>query len=131
MQAQSAAVLDTEVLPSENCMIKDVDSSTPLSSPKDVGPQMPAWTRQEEESFFNALRLVGKAFPRSLAPLANFEKITCRVQSKNKDQVRHYYYRLLRRMKKLLGPGFSLDTKNTKDTISAMLRWLEETLDMQ
>ncbi|XP_058102166.1 TSL-kinase interacting protein 1-like isoform X2 [Magnolia sinica] len=55
--------------------------------------------------------------------MQNFNKITCRVQSKNKDQVRHYYYRLVRRMNKLLGPGFSLDIKNTKDTISAMLRW--------
>ncbi|CAN6301597.1 unnamed protein product [Urochloa humidicola] len=75
--------------------------------------QWAAWTRQEEENFFNALRQVGK----------NFEKITHRVQSKNKDQVRHYYYRLVRRMKKLLGPGFSLDAKNSKDTIAAMLRW--------
>ncbi|KAJ1298027.1 hypothetical protein BS78_01G422500 [Paspalum vaginatum] len=75
--------------------------------------QWAAWTRQEEENFFNALRQVGK----------NFEKITLRVQSKNKDQVRHYYYRLVRRMKKLLGPGFSLDAKNSKDTIAAMLRW--------
>lgn len=38
-------------------------------------------------------------------------------------QVRHYYYRLVRRMKKLLGPRFSLDAKNSKDTIAAMLRW--------
>jgi len=38
-------------------------------------------------------------------------------------QVRHYYYRLVRRMKKLLGPGFLLDAKNSKDTIAAMLRW--------
>uniref|UniRef100_A0A0D9ZDS0 SANT domain-containing protein n=1 Tax=Oryza glumipatula TaxID=40148 RepID=A0A0D9ZDS0_9ORYZ len=75
--------------------------------------QWAAWTRQEEQSFFNALRLEGK----------NFEKITFRVQSKNKDQVRHYYYRLVRRMKKLLGPEFSLDAKNSKDTVAAMLRW--------
>ncbi|KAL4576612.1 hypothetical protein LXL04_012708 [Taraxacum kok-saghyz] len=53
----------------------------------------------------------------------NFEKITCRVQSKNKDQVRHYYYRLVRRMNKLLGPQLYLDAKNSKDTNSAMLRW--------
>ncbi|CAH2042346.1 unnamed protein product [Thlaspi arvense] len=72
--------------------------------------QWAAWTRQEEESFFTALR-------------QNFEKITCRVQSKNKDQVRHYYYRLLRRMNKLLGPGLCLDAKNSKDTNAAMLRW--------
>lgn len=75
--------------------------------------QWAAWTRQEEESFFAALRQVGK----------NFEKITCRVQSKNKDQVRHYYYRLVRRMNKLLGPGLCLDAKNSKDTNAAMLRW--------
>lgn len=75
--------------------------------------QWAAWTREEEESFFTALRQVGK----------NFEKITCRVQSKNKDQVRHYYYRLVRRMNKLLGPGLSLDAKNSKDTNAAMLRW--------
>ncbi|KAB1223672.1 TSL-kinase interacting protein 1 [Morella rubra] len=53
----------------------------------------------------------------------NFEKITRRVQSKNKDQVRHYYYRLVRRMNKLLGPGLCLDAKNSKDTNAAMLRW--------
>ncbi|XP_052147731.1 TSL-kinase interacting protein 1-like [Oryza glaberrima] len=75
--------------------------------------QWAAWTRQEEQNFFNALRQVGK----------NFEKITLRVQSKSKDQVRHYYYRLVRRMKKLLGPEFSLDAKNSKDTIAAMLCW--------
>uniref|UniRef100_A0A0E0I1J1 SANT domain-containing protein n=1 Tax=Oryza nivara TaxID=4536 RepID=A0A0E0I1J1_ORYNI len=39
--------------------------------------QWAAWTHQEEQSFFNALRLEGK----------NFEKITLRVQSKNKDQL--------------------------------------------
>ncbi|XP_060201493.1 TSL-kinase interacting protein 1 isoform X1 [Lycium barbarum] len=75
--------------------------------------QWAAWTRQEEESFFSALRQVGK----------NFEKITSRVQSKNKDQVRHYYYRLVRRMNKLLGPDLCLDAKNSKDTNAAMLRW--------
>lgn len=90
-------------------------TATPLLNQKPVKKprQWAAWTRQEEENFFNALRQVGK----------NFEKITCRVQSKNKDQVRHYYYRLVRRMNKLLGPGYCLDAKNSKDTIAAMLRW--------
>ncbi|CAI9111998.1 OLC1v1012355C3 [Oldenlandia corymbosa var. corymbosa] len=72
--------------------------------------QWAAWTHQEEESFFSALR-------------QNFEKITCRVQSKNKDQVRHYYYRLVRRMNKLLGPDLCLDARNCKETNAAMLRW--------
>lgn len=82
-------------------------------APKKPTRQWAAWTRNEEESFFTALRQVGK----------NFEKITSRVQSKNKDQVRHYYYRLVRRMNKHLGPELCLDAKNSKDTNAAMLRW--------
>lgn len=102
----------------ENVFIKDVITSethhVASNQPaKKQTRQWAAWTRQEEESFFNALRQVGK----------NFEKITSRVQSKNKDQVRHYYYRLVRRMNKLLGPELSLDAKNSKDTCAAMLRW--------
>ncbi|XP_039068283.1 TSL-kinase interacting protein 1-like isoform X2 [Hibiscus syriacus] len=89
------------------------NSTVPEQRAKKPTRQWAAWTRQEEESFFTALRQVGK----------NFEKITCRVQSKNKDQVRHYYYRLVRRMNKLLGPRLRLDAKNSKDTNAAMLRW--------
>ncbi|RID67151.1 hypothetical protein BRARA_D02247 [Brassica rapa] len=63
--------------------------------------QWAAWTHQEEECFFTALRQVGK----------NFLKITSHVQSKNKDQVGHYYCRLVRRMNKLLGPELSLEPK--------------------
>ncbi|KAB5552383.1 hypothetical protein DKX38_009694 [Salix brachista] len=80
-----------------------------LNAEKRPTRQWAAWTHQEEESFFNALR-------------QNFEKITRHVQSKNKDQVRHYYYRLVRRMNKLLGPRLYLDAKNSKDTNAAMLR---------
>ncbi|KAL8230778.1 hypothetical protein R6Q57_000556, partial [Mikania cordata] len=106
----------------ENVFIKDVITSKthhiPSNPPvKKQTRQWAAWTSQEEESFFNALRQVGKA------SFHNFEKITSRVQSKNKDQVRHYYYRLVRRMNKLLGPELSLDAKNSKDTNAAMLRW--------
>uniref|UniRef100_A0A5B7ACY7 Putative TSL-kinase interacting protein 1 isoform X2 n=1 Tax=Davidia involucrata TaxID=16924 RepID=A0A5B7ACY7_DAVIN len=115
--------LDCEAcLHPENILIRDGDFGETPSLQNHVAPEQPvkkqtrqwaAWTRQEEESFFTALRQVGK----------NFEKITCRVQSKNKDQVRHYYYRLVRRMNKLLGPELCLDAKNFKDTNAAMLRW--------
>lgn len=114
--------LESQAPLGETLLIKNGDFSVPSTSMTVVDDQKPAkkqtrqwaaWTRQEEENFFNALRQVGK----------NFEKITCRVQSKNKNQVRHYYYRLVRRMKKLLGPGFCLDAKNSKDTNAAMLRW--------
>ncbi|XP_006854485.3 TSL-kinase interacting protein 1 isoform X1 [Amborella trichopoda] len=132
MQLKCHMALENEPCsPREILAIKDGHPSAPSSSPsgghsehsvkkskKTKQPKQPtrqwaAWTRQEEESFFSALRQVGK----------NFEKITSRVQSKNKDQVRHYYYRLIRRMNKLLGPGFTLDAKNSKDANAAMLRW--------
>ncbi|EEF42919.1 DNA binding protein, putative [Ricinus communis] len=132
---ESQVSLDSKALfRGENTSIQQRDPSITSLIPDYVEPQQPvrnlitgkmlnavkkptrqwaAWTREEEESFFTALRQVGK----------NFEKITRRVQSKNKDQVRHYYYRLVRRMNKLLGPGLCLDAKNSKDTNAAMLRW--------
>ncbi|KAJ7945680.1 TSL-kinase interacting protein 1 [Quillaja saponaria] len=124
MLAESQVSLDSENhLDPDNIPTCPGDTGVTFSTLNDVTPQQPvgkkptrqwaAWTRQEEESFFTALRHVGK----------NFEKITSRVQSKNKDQVRHYYYRLVRRMNKLLGPGLCLDAKDSKDTNAAMLRW--------
>uniref|UniRef100_A0A0E0D7I4 SANT domain-containing protein n=1 Tax=Oryza meridionalis TaxID=40149 RepID=A0A0E0D7I4_9ORYZ len=113
------AGLDPEATPPASIASRKIGGSAELYAPSEVclcreaDRQWAAWTRQEEQSFFNALRLEGK----------NFEKITLHVQSKNKDQVRHYYYRLVRRMKKLLGPEFSLDAKNSKDIVAAMLCW--------
>ncbi|KAL3680029.1 hypothetical protein R1sor_022985 [Riccia sorocarpa] len=89
-----------------------VESDAPPSGSKTTR-QWDAWTREEEENFFGALRLVGK----------NFEKITSRVQTKNKDQVRHYYYRVIKRMNKILSPSLVLDAKNSSYVNSAMLRW--------
>lgn len=122
-EAQISIDLNTELHSETVVSVPNGDpgvSSSPTDAlmPQQPAPRKPtrqwaAWTRQEEESFFTALRQVGK----------NFEKITSRVQSKNKDQVRHYYYRLVRRMNKLLGPELCLDAKNSKDTNAAMLRW--------
>ncbi|PKA47931.1 TSL-kinase interacting protein 1 [Apostasia shenzhenica] len=122
MNPPSQVALRSQAPLSESSPIYDTNNSFQMPSSmamddRKPGPkrtrQWAAWTRQEQENFFNALRQVGK----------NFEKITCRVQSKNKNQVRHYYYRLVRRMNKLLSPGFCLDAKNSKDTNAAMLRW--------
>ncbi|XP_019421270.1 PREDICTED: TSL-kinase interacting protein 1-like [Lupinus angustifolius] len=125
MQSEAQNLLDLNTQPHPGIVVSIQNEDPGVSScltnavmpqqptPKKPTRQWAAWTRQEEESFFTALRHVGK----------NFEKITCRVQSKNKDQVRHYYYRLVRRMNKLLGPGLCLDAKNSKDTNAAMLRW--------
>ncbi|CAL2267686.1 unnamed protein product [Prunus armeniaca] len=123
MQIGSTVIVNSEAHPHQGgFFVQDGGPGLASSTSNHVALQQPvkkptrqwaAWTHQEEESFFAALRQVGK----------NFEKITCRVQSKNKDQVRHYYYRLVRRMNKLLGPGLYLDSKNSKDTNAAMLRW--------
>ncbi|KAF8101820.1 hypothetical protein N665_0201s0134 [Sinapis alba] len=124
MQAEKEVTLSTTQGPIEEGLMSNQNSNPNIASSaasisvtqfpaKKPTRQWAAWTHQEEESFFTALRQVGK----------NFAKITSRVQSKNKDQVRHYYYRLVRRMNKLLGPELSLDAKNPKDTNAAMLRW--------
>eukprot|EP00850_Spirogloea_muscicola_P020758 SM000226S07399 [mRNA] locus=s226:1395:6352:+ [translate_table: standard] len=75
--------------------------------------QWEAWTTEEEEAFFAGLQVVGK----------NFEGLRSIIRSKNKDQVRFYYYRLIKRMNKLMGPGFNLDPKNDKEANLAMHRW--------
>lgn len=122
MHPQSQMSLEIRIPSTESLLLNDGDYNLHSSTSVAISTQKPgqkrtrqwaAWTRQEQENFFSALRQVGK----------NFEKITCRVQSKNKNQVRHYYYRLVRRMNKLLSPGFCLDAKNSKDTNAAMLRW--------
>ncbi|CAH2058969.1 unnamed protein product [Thlaspi arvense] len=123
MQGEKEVLLNSEGPIDEGRVSLNQNSNPNIDSPASIcvakfpakkpTRQWAAWTHQEEESFFTALRQVGK----------NFEKITSRVQSKNKDQVRHYYYRLVRRMNKLLGPELSLDAKNPKDTNAAMLRW--------
>ncbi|KAL0911274.1 hypothetical protein M5K25_019405 [Dendrobium thyrsiflorum] len=122
MHPQPQMALEIHLPSTESSLLNDGDYKFPSSTSVAISTQKPgqkrtrqwaAWTRQEQENFFSALRQVGK----------NFEKITCRVQSKNKNQVRHYYYRLVRRMNKLLSPGFCLDAKNSKDTNAAMLRW--------
>lgn len=110
---------DSEVVGNQelaDATVGSKEAKTPKAGKKrksETKRQWAAWTRQEEENFFNALRQVGK----------NFEKITRRVETKNKNQVRHYYYRLVRRMNKLLGPGILIDARNPRDTNAAMLRW--------
>ncbi|KAG5402098.1 hypothetical protein IGI04_016705 [Brassica rapa subsp. trilocularis] len=45
---------------------------------------------------------------------------SCPKQKQGSGWFRDYYYRLVRRMNKLLGPELSLDAKNPKDTNAAM-----------
>ncbi|GAQ87326.1 myb/SANT domain protein [Klebsormidium nitens] len=79
------------------------------------------WTHEEEEAFFSSLRQCGK----------NFEKIQAKVKSKDKEQVRHYYYRCIKRMNKLLQPGMVLDISNPLVVNTAMLRWWQVRADVK
>ncbi|KAH8485201.1 hypothetical protein H0E87_026842, partial [Populus deltoides] len=121
MEAQVS--LDSERQLLQNGSIQDGDSGVTSSTPDCVETRQPEKTNTSNGLLGHAKKR--KVFSLHYDKLArhNFEKITHHVQSKNKDQVRHYYYRLVRRMNKLLGPGLCLDAKNSKDTNAAMLRW--------
>lgn len=72
------------------------------------------WTRKEEASFFEELKVHGN----------DFTKITKRVQSKNHNQVRFYYVRLLNKINKVLQPlEISVDVTNNDEVHAAMLSW--------
>eukprot|EP00897_Mesotaenium_endlicherianum_P004011 jgi/Mesen1/3638/ME000020S03168 len=53
----------------------------------------------------------------------DWDKIKLRVTSKNNDQIRHYYYRTIKRINKLVSPAFMLDASKTEETNKAILCW--------
>eukprot|EP00002_Diphylleia_rotans_P041116 TRINITY_DN991_c0_g1_i2.p1 TRINITY_DN991_c0_g1~~TRINITY_DN991_c0_g1_i2.p1 ORF type:complete len:723 (+),score=119.62 TRINITY_DN991_c0_g1_i2:1263-3431(+) len=81
------------------------------------GPIVPkrsweSWNDAENEAFFEGLRLYGK----------NFEKITNTVRSKNKEQVRHYFYRSAKKIHSMLSAAsYQLNMKNQTDAVRALL----------
>eukprot|EP01135_Chromosphaera_perkinsii_P001326 Nk52_evm53s164 gene=Nk52_evmTU53s164 len=50
------------------------------------------WTNAETSLFFNGLTVSGR----------DFDKISSQIPTKNKEQVRHFYYRILKKIQKLL-----------------------------
>lgn len=38
-------------------------------------------------------------------------------------QVRHFYYRMVKRVVKLIGPGFKLNPSNSKEANQVLLKW--------
>ncbi|KAK3265043.1 TSL-kinase interacting protein, partial [Cymbomonas tetramitiformis] len=91
-----------------------VASETPAGDKWKKKEPQDKWTRKEEASFFEELKVHGN----------DFTKITKRVQSKNHNQVRFYYVRLLNKINKVLQPlEISVDGTNNDEVHAAMLSW--------
>lgn len=69
-----------------------------------------SWTTEEKERFFIALKDYGR----------EFDHITERVSTKNYEQVRHFYYRVLKKINNLVKPD-SIDKKDQKEILNALL----------
>lgn len=75
-----------------------------------------SWDAKEKKLFFESLREFGR----------NFESITGKVTTKSYEQVRHFYYRVLKKIDKLLAPQ-TVDKKNQFQVITALLCYWELT----
>ncbi|PRP88072.1 protein cramped-like [Planoprotostelium fungivorum] len=73
-----------------------------------------SWSLEEMEAFFNGLRAHGR----------DFEQITNSVKTKNYDQVRYFYYRILNKTLKLLKPN-KIDKKDIKEVMNALFCFWE------
>jgi len=73
-----------------------------------------SWNAQETEAFFQSLKELGK----------DFDAITKKIQTKNYEQVRHFYYRVLKKINKLLKPiGFPIDKSSPLEVLNAILSY--------
>jgi len=71
-----------------------------------------SWSATENNAFFIALRENGR----------DFDKLTAQVGTKNRDQVRDYYYRLVKKVSAILnGVGYTLDKKNLEQVLHSLL----------
>lgn len=73
-----------------------------------------SWDTREKETFFSCLRESGR----------NFDKISNKIETKTYDQVRYFYYRLLKKIDKLLAPQV-LDRKDHILISNALLSFWE------
>ncbi|PSC75321.1 TSL-kinase interacting 1 isoform X1 isoform A [Micractinium conductrix] len=79
------------------------------------------WTPEEESVFYEALRDVAGQKPEACC-----KEVCQRLRgSKAYAQVRHYYYRLIKRLNKIMGPCAPLDIKNPMQVHRAMIKFWE------
>eukprot|EP01088_Endostelium_zonatum_P018936 TRINITY_DN628_c0_g1_i2.p1 TRINITY_DN628_c0_g1~~TRINITY_DN628_c0_g1_i2.p1 ORF type:complete len:849 (-),score=361.53 TRINITY_DN628_c0_g1_i2:127-2673(-) len=74
-----------------------------------------AWSEKEVETFFEGIRIYG---------VREFAKVAQHLASKTKEQVRHYYYRLLKKMNLCLQPFSATINKQDRDEVKkALMCW--------
>lgn len=83
------------------------------------------WAPEEEQVFYSALRGVA-----GQKPEVCLKEITVQLAgSKDYAQVRHYYYRLIKRLNRIMGAGSALDTKNPLQVHRSMIKFWEVVVD--
>eukprot|EP00051_Salpingoeca_urceolata_P026497 m.477554 g.477554 ORF g.477554 m.477554 type:complete len:917 (+) comp20863_c0_seq1:479-3229(+) len=74
------------------------------------------WTNGQSTAFFEAIVLFGR----------DFDKLHKRIKDKNRDQIRHFYYRSVRRVKGMLAPlGLNVEQNNHEQELRALSAYWE------
>jgi len=73
-----------------------------------------SWSTEEKEVFFRNIKEFGR----------DFDTITSKIGSKSYEQVRHFYYRVIKKINKILKPS-KIDNKDQKEVITALLCFWE------
>lgn len=73
-----------------------------------------SWTQNEKEAFFAAVKECGR----------DFEAVTSKIESKTYEQVRHYYYRILKKIAKILKP-FKVEKRNHPQVVEILSTYWE------
>jgi hypothetical protein len=75
-----------------------------------------SWNELEKDTFFTSARKYGR----------NFDAITKDVGTKNYEQVRHFYYRVVKKINKMLkNCGAKLDKQDPQEVLSSLLCYWE------
>jgi len=69
-----------------------------------------SWSLEEKEIFFRCLKEFGR----------DFDNITTRIKTKSYEQVRHFYYRVIKKVNKILKPS-KIDNKDPREVLTALL----------
>jgi len=85
---------------------KTSDSKEEKTSPK---RGWDSWSVDEKDKFFSALKIHGR----------DFDNITEKVETKNYEQVRHFYYRLVKKITKIIQPD-AIDKKDQKGLLTVL-----------
>ena len=85
------------------------------------------WSWEEERRFYGAIDKLNKS-----GIINRFEALAQHVMTKTREQVRHYFYRTVKRMNRILNPhGVNISLDDANQLIRAMHSWWELLSDIQ